>query len=53
MDINIRLTTTQLPSATNEYAAMRDVPYHEAIGLAMYAAIATHPDIAFAIQTVS
>jgi len=32
---------------------MRDVPYHEAVGSAMYAAIGTRPDIAFAVQTVS
>jgi Reverse transcriptase (RNA-dependent DNA polymerase)/Integrase core domain/GAG-pre-integrase domain len=53
MDANTRYTTAQSPSTTAEYAAMRDVPYHEAIGSAMYAAIATRPDIAFAIQTVS
>src|SRR6266568_190780 len=53
MDVNTRLTTAQSPSTSTEYAAMRDVPYHEAVGLAMYAAIRTHPDIAFAVQMVS
>ena len=53
MDMNIRLTTAQSPSTTAEFAQMRDVPYHEAVGSLMYAALGTHPDIAFAIQTVS
>jgi len=32
---------------------MRKVPYHEAIGSLMYAAVATHPNIAFAVSTLS
>ena len=53
MDVNIRLTTAQSPSTTAEIAQMRDVPYHEAVGSLMYAALGTCPDIAFAVQTVS
>ena len=53
MDTNIQLTTAQSPSTTTEFAQMRDVPYHEAVGLLMYAALGTRPDIAFAVQTVS
>ncbi|KAF8650939.1 hypothetical protein AX14_008525 [Amanita brunnescens Koide BX004] len=53
MDVNIRLTTAQSPSTSAEYAEMRDIPYHEAIGSAMYATIATRPDTAYPIQTVS
>ena len=53
MDTNIRLTTAQSPSTTTDIAQMRDVPYHEAVGSLMYAALGTRPDIAFAVQTAS
>jgi hypothetical protein len=32
---------------------MRDVPYHEAVGALNWAALATRPDIAFAVATVA
>ncbi len=32
---------------------MRKVPYREAIGSLMYASVTTHPDITFAISTLS
>ena len=32
---------------------MHDIPYHEAVGSLMYTVLSTHPDIAFAVQTVS
>ena len=53
MDTNIWLTTVQSPSTTAEFAQMCNVPYHEAVRSLMYAALRTHPDIAFAIQTIS
>ena len=53
MDVNIRLPTTQSPSTSIEYAEMRDIPYHETVGSAMYATIATRPDTAYPVQTVS
>ena len=53
MDVNVCFTSSQSPSTTAEHAQMCDVPYHEAVGSAMYATIATRPDISFAIQTVS
>ncbi|KAF5383863.1 hypothetical protein D9615_003633 [Tricholomella constricta] len=53
MDTNVRLTSAQCPATTAEYAQMRDIPYHEAVGSLMYAALGTRPDIAFAVQTVS
>ena len=34
---------------TTEFTQMQDVPYHEAMGSLMYAALDIHPDIAFAV----
>ena len=53
MDTNIRLTTSQSPSTTVEIAEMCDIPYHKVVGSLMYVALGTHPDIAFAVQTMS
>ncbi len=53
MDPNVRLSSAQSPTATNDIAKMRDVPYHEAIGSLMYASLRTRPDISFAVQTLS
>ena len=53
MDPNVRLTSMQSPSTTQDFARMRNVPYHEAVGSLMYAALGTRPDIAYAVQTVS
>ncbi len=41
------------PSDPTESNYMKRVPYREAIGNLMYATIATHPDIAFAVSTLS
>jgi hypothetical protein len=53
MDPNIRLTSAQSPTTTDDIAKMRDIPYHEAIGSLMYASLGTRPDITFAVQTLS
>jgi len=53
MDLNVRLLSALSPSTTEELAIMQNVPYHEAVGLLMYATLSTHPDICFAVQTVS
>ena len=53
MDPAARLTSAQSPSTTEEITAMQNVPYHEAVGSLMYAMLSTHPDICFAVQTVS
>lgn len=37
----------------DEILKMRNVPYHEAVGSLMYAAMGTRPDIAFATSTVA
>ena len=41
MDPSIRLSSAQSPSTTEEFARMRNVPYHEAIGSLMYASLGT------------
>jgi hypothetical protein len=41
MDTQIRLTTEQAPQSMAEFAAMHDVPYHEAVGTLNWAALAT------------
>ena len=53
MDTNICLITAQSPLTTADFTLMRNVPYREAVGSLMYAALGTCPDIAFAVQTVS
>jgi len=41
------------PADATEAAYMAKVPYREAVGSLMYAAVATRPDITFAISTLS
>lgn len=41
------------PSDPAETTQMKSIPYREAIGSLMYASIATHPNITFAISTLS
>jgi hypothetical protein len=52
-DTQVRLTSEQAPANAAEFAAMRDVPYREAVGALNWAALATRPDIAFAVSTVA
>jgi hypothetical protein len=53
METHIKLSTFQSPATTAEFAQMRNVPYHEAVGSLMYTSLGTRPDISFAIQTFS
>jgi hypothetical protein len=53
MDTQVHLQSDQAPSTVAEFAAMRDMPYHEAVGALNWAALATHPDIAFTVATVA
>jgi hypothetical protein len=53
MDHQVRLSTDQAPASNAECAMMRDVPYREAVGALNWAALATRPDIAFAVATVA
>jgi hypothetical protein len=52
-DTQVRLTHEQAPATAEEFALMRDVPYREAVGALNWAALATRPDIAFAVSTVA
>jgi hypothetical protein len=53
MDPNIILSKTQCPTNAADIARMQKVPYREAVGSLMWAAVGTRPDIAFAVGTLS
>jgi hypothetical protein len=53
MDPSKPLLKSQSPSTLAEKAKMKNVPYREAVGSLMYAAMGTRPDIAFATSTVA
>lgn len=50
LDPHALLDKQQCPSTTEEFAATRDIPYREAVGSLMYAALGTRPDIAYAVH---
>ncbi|THH04538.1 hypothetical protein EW146_g10151 [Bondarzewia mesenterica] len=52
-DPNSRLSISQCPSMPHQFEEMRNVPYQEAIGSVMYAALAARPDICFAVTYLS
>ena len=47
------LSKADAPSDATEMTQMKKIPYREAVGSLMYAAVATRPDITFAISTLS
>ncbi len=53
MDVQAKLTSEQVPASAAEFAAMRNIPYREAVGALNWAALATQPDISFAVSTVA
>ena len=52
MDYNQPLGQSQCPSTLADITQMRNVPYHEAVGSLMYAAMGTRPDITFGMSMV-
>ena len=52
-DTQVRLTLEQAPVDAAEFMVMRDVPYREAVGALNWAALATRPDITFAVVMVA
>ena len=52
MDPSAPLSKSQSPVKLDNIAKMRNVPYREAVGSLMYAAMGTRPNIAFATSTV-
>ena len=53
MTPNVVYSKQDAPTNPDDAARMKKVPYREAIGSLMYAAVATRPDIAFAVSHLS
>jgi hypothetical protein len=53
MDPSAPLSKSQSPSKIEDIIKMKNVPYREAVGSLMYAAMGTRPDIAFTTSTVA
>lgn len=53
IDPAVPLRKSQSPTTLADIAKMKNVPYREAVGSLMYAAMGTRPDIAFATSTVA
>ena len=53
MDPNIRLSKSDLPKTPQEFAIMKDKPYHEAVGSLNYMSQGTHPDIVYMVSILS
>ena len=53
MDVQVKLLSEKAPASMAKFAAMRDIPYHEAVGALNWAALAMCPDIMFTISTMA
>ena len=53
MDPNTKLSTADSPKTGQEFATMRDKPYHETVGSAQYASCGTRLDITYVVNTPS
>ena len=49
LDPHIQFSTDQCPTTIEEKAAMRAIPYREAVGALNWVTVGTQPDIAFAV----
>ena len=49
MGANVKLSASQSPKTPEDIAAMRNIPYREAVGSLMYASLSTCPDITFVV----
>jgi len=49
----IILNKSQAPTTKEDIYFMQDKPYHEVLSVVMYAQICTHPDISYAVATLS
>lgn len=53
LPLKIVFSWTQAPATEKEYVYMKNKPYSEVLGSLMYAQVGTHPDIAYAITSLS
>ena len=53
MELSTKLHSGQSPLTGAKYAAMWHIPYRKAVGSLMYASLTTHPDISYAVATIS
>ena len=53
LDPNVKLSKDQCPATDDKTKMMEKVPYRQAIGSLMWAAVATRPDIAFPVSLLS
>jgi hypothetical protein len=53
LDPSVRLSTSMSPQTPDETAAMKDIPYINAVGALSYLAIATRPDISYTVGVLA